>query len=669
MATDRVLEGLRLTPDDVSEHEFAHGFRGYDVHEVRSFLRIVSGEMSRLTDLSGRDHLVTPASIPSASPPELSRERLVELVGDESAKVLRAAEDAAAEIRARAETNVEQMLKGASAEAAQLRSGGDQQRADAVETAEADLAAAKDKAAAIVAQAEVDAQKIRDAAVGEGRSMMAETTTAKENVLRDLARKRKSARRELAQLRAGIDQLHESYDELRSMLDTSSMVVDGAVDDARRAAANAAERFDRSDYEDDVREVTAMTEAAAVPAGDEVSVPVDTGVPDKGTLVDEEPGEIRAAVSTTDLHPGVDEIPSVADAAAARSDERRHILRRGQKIEPEGDVDSVSATVDDAVAATTDSGEVTGRAEEIDSITDTDDDDLTELQGLLDDVPVPPPAEPPPLFGRGDTNVDELFARIRNSREGAVAQAHRVLGGEEVGSVADIDEESIIVAEESDAPASAPTAIAVRDNAELFADVVLSVDEFRSDISRLLKRMLADRLNEVLDIIRRADSVGDVEEIIAADSAAEYGEAVRELLEQVALRGACNDGSQVDISLVIGAVSRDIGSSIRVRVEEQLTGEEGLDQRIRTAFREWRRERADEVAEAAVVSAFNLGVLSHLQEGAAVAWVRPDGRCVQPDCADNASSGDVVVGGLFPSGHATAPTGSGCRCLVVGSAK
>ena len=114
--------------------------------------------------------------------------------------------------------------------------------ADAVEAAEVDIAGGKDRAAAMLAQADVDAQKTRDAAVEEGRSMMAEAQTAKEHVLRDLAKKRRSARRELTQLRAGIDQLHESYDELRSMLDTSSMVVDGAVDDARRAAMEVAPR-------------------------------------------------------------------------------------------------------------------------------------------------------------------------------------------------------------------------------------------------------------------------------------------------------------------------------------------------------------------------------------------------------------------------------------------
>ena len=651
MATDRVLEGLRLTPDDVAEHEFAHGFRGYDVHEVRSFLRIVSGEMSRLTDVRDSDTPIAPAAAHARVADELSREQLVELVGDESAKVLRAAEDAAAEIRARAESNVEQMLKDASAEAAQLRAGGDQQRADAVEAAESDLAGAKDKAAAILAQAEVDAQKVRDAAVDQGRSMMAETQTAKDSVLRDLARKRKSARRELAQLRAGIDQLHESYDELRSMLDTSSAVVGGAVDDARRAAANAAERFDRSDREDDVREVSAVAESIG---GQELEAPVADVKRDgeaessaKVDLVDAE-----ATVEEVDPSPGVDEIPTVADAVAVREDKKRRVLRRDPKIEPTDPVGEV------ATAAATEVEEIAA---------DETGDELSELPDLLDDGPVPSPAEPPPLFGRRDTNVDELFARIRTSREGAVAQAHRVLDGDaESDGVPDVGVEQVETPESSEAE---PPVVLARESAELFAALDLSVSDFGSDVSRVLKRMLADQLNEVLDEVRRADSIGDVEDIIAADSVAGYGKAARTLLQQAAARGAGSDTATVDISSVVDAVSRDVGSSIRDRVGELLEDEDGVDQRIRSAFREWRRERADEVAGVSVASAFNLGVLSLLSDGARVEWMRRDGQCGHPDCAENASADGVVVGGEFPSGHTNAPMGPGCRCLVVESAK
>jgi len=653
MATDRVLEGLRLTPDDVAEHEFAHGFRGYDVHEVRSFLRIVSGEMSRLTDLTERDHIVTPVSEPRVAPAALPRERLVELVGDESAKVLRAAEDAAGEIRARAESNVEQMLKEASAEAAQLRAGGDQQRADAVEAAEADLTSAKDKAAAVLAQAEVDAQKIRDAALEEGRSIMAETNTAREQVLRELGRKRKSARRELAQLRAGIDQLHESYDELRSMLDTSSVVVGGAVDDARRAAANAAERFDRSDREDDIREVTAVSEAAGLAPVEASTSAVDVEPDGEDEAVQAEP----ATLESVDVSPGVDEIPTVADAAAARGEKKRRVLRRDPKVEAPDQVEETPAAED---------------IPEVDEIElDTGpDDELGELPDLLVDGPVPPLADPPPLFGRRDTNVDELFARIRTSREGAVAQAHRVLdGGDEVDGVDANGDESPALSDDSAAVVAPPTPV-VRDNAELFASVDLSVDEFGSEVSRVLKRMLADQLNEVLDVVRRANSIGDVEEIIEAESVNAYGEAVRELLEQAASRGAGSDGRSVDISTVLESVSHNIGSAIRERVEEHLdSAEDGLDHRIRSAFREWRRERADQVAGVAVVQAFNLGALSHLESGASVEWVQREGQCVHPDCADNAGADAVVVGEAFPSGHVTAPLGPGCRCLVVGSAK
>ena len=167
MATDRVLEGLRLTPDDVAEHEFAHGFRGYDVHEVRSFLRIVANEIGRL-------HEVGETAVETPSIESLSREQLSELVGEESARVLAAAESAAADIRQRAEDNIAQMLREVRTEAAEIRAAADQQRADDIERSESTLSTAHDEAASILAAAEVEAQSIRDRAVEKGREMIAE---------------------------------------------------------------------------------------------------------------------------------------------------------------------------------------------------------------------------------------------------------------------------------------------------------------------------------------------------------------------------------------------------------------------------------------------------------------------------------------------------------------
>jgi len=682
MATDHVLDGLRLNPDEIAEREFAHGFRGYDVHEVRSYLRAVAGEVARMAaapDLTETPSPETRAD-PAATGP-LSRERLVEMVGDEAARVLHAAEDASAAIRGRAEENVARMFREARAEAAQIRTSADQARADLLETSEAARSGADDAAAAVMAQAEVDAQATRDSAVEKGKAMLVEAQAARETVLRDLSRKRKSARRELVQLRAGIDQLHESYDELRSMLDTSSMVVDGAVDDARRAAADAAHQFERSDGEDDLASVrmhvggSEQTPPAAPKVEPErdadasvvLDQPVEADVDVADSEQDEQqrqPGDtvdigdepaVPTAVrdgepssdagNTPDLEQidsepervaGVDQVPTATDTADVRRAERRTVFRR------------------ESTAVRSDSGDDSSTEDE--SVHNGDGDtseDFAELPDLLDDGPVPPPPPVPQLFGRRDTNIDELFARIRTSRESAVAKARDVLENSDgLGGGGDVDR-----SEESGA---------VRRSAEdLFVELDAVQSELAGDASRILKRVLADELNEVLDACRRAEGVESVSDLMPDEGIEVYGTALISILESAARRGADNQEAKVDIASVTEIVSQDIGGALRARVETYLADEDGLDQRIRSAYREWRRDRADEVAVVAIVRAFNLGVVHGLGESDMVRWALRDGSCVFPDCGDNALATDVRSAGEFPTGHTVAPMGVGCRCLVV----
>lgn len=733
MATDHVLDGLRLNPDEIAEREFAHGFRGYDVHEVRSYLRAVAGEVARMgaaTDLS-EVSAPDPRTDAAESGP-LSRERLVEMVGDEAARVLHAAEDASAAIRGRAEEKVARMFREARAEAAQIRAKADQARADLLETSEAARSGADDAAASIMAQAEVDAQASRDSAVEQGKAMLTEAQGAREKVLRDLARKRKSARRELAQLRAGIDQLHESYDELRSMLDTSSMVVDGAVDDARRAAADAAHRFERSDGEDDLAVVklhVGAAEPAVVSAGHdqaaaadttkdaETQADVSTELPEPDASVEPAPVAMleveapndtdalteldRPAVSDVELGDSeqneepsradepmdvgektdvaedvraeelsgdsvdrvdsmvpdaelaqrvvnVDQVPTVEDTADVRRSERRTVFRR-ESAEARGEIADDGETSDELADA--DDGDTSDELADVDDLGASE--EFAELPDLLDDGPVPPPPPSPQLFGRRDTNIDELFARIRTSRESAVAKARDVL------------DNSDGVGRDDAAGRSDDSGAARRSAEELFAELDAVQSELAADASRILKRVLADELNEVLDACRRADGVESVSELMPEEGVSVYGASLTDILESAARRGAADSAATIDVASVAEMVSLQIGGALRTRVQTYLADEDGLDQRIRSAYREWRRDRADEVAVIAIVKAFNLGIVHGLGESDIVRWVLRDGTCIFPDCGDNSLATDVRSTGEFPTGHTIAPMGVGCRCLVV----
>ena len=246
-----------MTPEKIAGQEFAHSFRGYDISDVRGFLARVAGEVRRVEETLERTRAELAEA--SAKPPpgieDLTRDQLNQLLGEEAARVLRTADDAARDIRTRAEANVEKMLHEAQAEAKEIRAEAETIREEARAEADRRVSAADEIVATRLAEADSEALRRREAAIEEGRGMLAEAQAARERMLADLAGRRRDSRRELYQLRAGIEQLRESYDELRSMLDRSVTVVDTAVEDARRAAGYAAERFDRDDMTDDRAEL------------------------------------------------------------------------------------------------------------------------------------------------------------------------------------------------------------------------------------------------------------------------------------------------------------------------------------------------------------------------------------------------------------------------------
>ena len=523
------MAGFRLTTPEIADHEFTHGFRGYDVDEVRSFLRSVGTEMARLSE--ELNELTSQPRRPGSGPGDLkvlSREQLVELVGDEAASIL--------------------------------------------------------------AEADVDAEKRLDASVEEGKAVLAEAQDAREKVLGELAIRRRDARQELAQLRAGIDQLHISFDDVRALLDTATAVADHAVDDARHAATEAAHSFDRFDRDDDTAAVlsyvppTVQSPLELVAEADEPEI--------EPLVVAEEDPSVHA-VPAVGATPAVDAVPTVEDTTQLRDAEHRTVYRR----EP-------------AKAKTTD--------------------------------------------------IDDVFARIRLSRESAVSSANEVLGDRANNSS---------VSESRDEPTAERPAVAStgsRHNSnlpKLFEGLDHAVDELAGQAATILKRVLADQLNEVLDARRRAGET--VTDFVPADGVEAYGAALRDILAQAAAWGAGDDGADADVSLVMETVSHDVGLAIRARVNSCSPDARNPDQLIRAIYREWRRERVDDVASDAIKSAYSLGVLSVIGESQVVFWAQRDDGCIYPDCADNALADGVRPGERFPTGHATAPLGPGCRCLVV----
>ncbi len=228
----------RLTPDEVATRGFAAAFRGVSELEVRNFLKRVADEIA--TALAREEALearITELEEQVRHPPLVTEDRLLDALGEETARVLRSAQESAEEIRTRATRQAEETTTEADAAATATREEADADAAamrDAAQTAasareeesiafasetrataeaevaelraatEAELTAARERADAEVA-AEIEAAK------EAGRELVNEARAVRERILADLGRRRMLLQAQIDELRAGRDRLLDSY--------------------------------------------------------------------------------------------------------------------------------------------------------------------------------------------------------------------------------------------------------------------------------------------------------------------------------------------------------------------------------------------------------------------------------------------------------------------------
>ncbi|MEZ5233393.1 MAG: DivIVA domain-containing protein [Acidimicrobiia bacterium] len=360
-----------LTPERVARAEFRSGFRGLDSAEVRAFLARVASELrtmlereaelvARLEQAEERSTAVVPAP--------LDIHQVSELLGQETARVLETAREAAADIKARAASDADATLEAATAEADRLRhqaegllaertTEADEAaatiRADAEAAAARLIAEAEERAAAVTASAEADAARLRadadaaltqartdadatrEAARDEGKRMVAEARAVRERVLTDMARRRNVARQQLERVRAARERLLEAIDAVRQGVADTHSQLSGSLVDAKLAGDRAARTVDVDDIPS-LRELDAEVElakdtglidlTALEPSAEDFS-PVETGefaavtapepAVDRSGEAGGEPTASMAAIVIDDAEQSTGAVAAAADAPAA----------------------------------------------------------------------------------------------------------------------------------------------------------------------------------------------------------------------------------------------------------------------------------------------------------------------------------------------------------------
>lgn len=290
----------RLSPDEVARHTFATTRRGFEPSEVRAFLEMVSRELQSAAARERELLDLLAAAEHRAANPVLDEPTLTAALGQETARVLRSAHDAAAELLARAEGDSARLRAQAQEEAEQVQARAEQHAVE--RAAQADAAAAEirrrtqDESGARLESAKLEAEGLVSQARAECRAMVQEAQELRARVLSDLTRRRRVLHSQIEQLRAGRERLAETIGAVRHAVDQVTDDLFRAEDEARLAAEaagrQAAAQGDAEDLLTGGVELptTVKVDSAAAPAAPGAAVVqiTDDAVADELEPVDEE---------------------------------------------------------------------------------------------------------------------------------------------------------------------------------------------------------------------------------------------------------------------------------------------------------------------------------------------------------------------------------------------
>ena len=622
------------SPAAVGSAQFNVSRKGYDQGEVRDFLRMVSAELARLQErekfLESEMRAMQTRGL--SDPGVLDEATVTALLGEETARVLTVAREAAQQMRDRAAETAERIVREASAEVARLREQAEiessRRRSDAATDSESEIELAKQ----------------------QGREMVNEARAYREKLLNELA-----VRRELA--RQQIEELIRSRDRLKAAFERASLAASGVVGDLTDFDEAAEEfqqavpvvietkpisvieprndsptnvlPFDREKFEDDATETVIEI----------VNEPVTELVSELVT----EPEILEPVVEAENIVPVIqDSAPTIADEQPAESDDghRAKIVqmfgRTSRRLHPSTETPEVDQT-----------------------------------------APTVPEAKTPELIKKIEpkkSSVDDLFAKLRQA------------GAENVASSVKTVKDSSHKTTETPKKAVEPPK-PIEPDLKMFErrdSALIAVDEM---LVKKLKRVLADEENAMLNYLQSKKAQVALEKVLPSfeNQLQIFVEATSKELIEAAMSGAQSLSKSLKSDLrkkisnatVMQVLSKkladDIVYPLRERIQKCVESSDGsaseMSSLIRSTYREWKMKQVDKIVGDISRLAYSRGAYLVLETGVKVCWmVDPNG----PPCADaedNSLAGEVNCGEKFPTGDEHPVIHAGCKCLVVPSSR
>ena len=617
------------SPTAVAGATFPSSRRGFDQNEVRDFLRMVSAEISRqqerITFLERE--LLNSQQAGTAPQVELNEETITELLGEETARIVQAAREAAGKIKVRSEETATRLVREATDEAARVREDAELEaarvRQDAASDAEAEILMAKQ----------------------QGRDMVNEARAYRERVLADVARRRELAREQIEDLMHGRDRIVQVFDRARI-----------ATEDVLRELDDVAEEpSEFVNLAPTTGPIPIIVQADEIEAR-EAMRPAVSSAPAFVPYDQDEDIAVMTEEVVIDRTARIEEVVAIEEK----------VVEEQTPIAPVVEL-VVEAPVSNVVPLFA-RQETTVVVADLDEDLDEDDEDDVNDPPLVI-VEQKAKAVVPP--------ADDIFAKLRRSGAESVAKEVATTQVKKVEpkkksvekKIEPVAEEIIETPVEEVAVA---TTFELRD--EELAPVIAAM-------SRKLKRVLADEQNEVLDILRGKLPVKTLDAIVGpkADHSARMLEALEASLKAAALAGAksLSKASDKDLQKMVASqmaainefVIATVVAPLRERLSRSISQAAGdnaeLTSLVRLVYREWKNQHVDTQIDNIAQTSFGRGAFAALTPGVKVCWkVDPNGPACA-DAEDNSLAGFVNAGEAFPTGHTHAPAHAGCRCALV----
>jgi hypothetical protein len=545
-----------------------------------------------------------------SAPGALDEETVTALLGEETARVLSTAREAAKQQIARAAETAERLVREASSDATRIRQ-------------EAETEASRQRMdAATDAEAEIDLAK------QQGREMVIEAREYREKVLSELARRRERAREQIEHLIHDRDRLVAAFDRARAA--ANDVVGDLAEFDelseevarvsglSTPADATAPIFFDHTQVPD------------AIPQSETVLVTESTE-----TLVEVEVVEIESVeVETIETEPIVEVVvnETVVDEPVVHVIEQPAGMSEHPSAEPPAP-EHIAEVV-----------QLFGKKRSVASVADQQNTPVV--------APETQPVQQPAAVSQNKKSVDELFARLKKTSTAEVARTTKPKV-----VVPKLDQGVFDHRDEVLAPIST---LITRKMKRVLAD------EENSILTYLQGKKSVVALEKVLPsadehLAMYVEALAEELVSAAMAGAQSFSKGLKADLRKKVTRSAV---LQVVAQSIDETTIRPLRERIQRCVEQSNGNKDEMTQLVRNVYREMKLQRVEQHVADISQMAYSRGAYLSLAAGTKVCWmVDPNG----PSCADaedNSLAGATEIGSEFPTGHVHPMAHAGCRCLI-----